>query len=66
MHFSDAHRYPPGTHYGLIVIRVPNAIKGADLLDVSVARLQTLAEDDIKGNIVIIEPDRTRIRRKPA
>jgi predicted nuclease of predicted toxin-antitoxin system len=62
--FANVERYPPGTHHGIVVLRFPSFITIGLLIEAAVARLAGLSEDDVKGNIVIIEPSQTRIRRK--
>jgi predicted nuclease of predicted toxin-antitoxin system len=62
--FSNITKFPPGSHPGLIVIRWPSQIRNRVLIEAIRTRLRTLAESDITGNTVIMEPDRTRIRRK--
>jgi hypothetical protein len=59
--FANALRFPPGSHPGIIVLRVPNAWtpserarRLANVLDD--ARLAVLA-----GAIVIVEPARVRV-----
>jgi predicted nuclease of predicted toxin-antitoxin system len=64
MDFSSAERFPIGTHHGIVVIRFPTSIRIERLIKGTVDRLRGLTEDDIKRNIVVVEPDRTRIRRK--
>ena len=61
--FSNLLRYPLGTHAGIVIARFPNEIP-VDLLNVSIATaLDGLAEHDLAGGLVIIEPGRIRLRR---
>jgi hypothetical protein len=46
-----------------VVLRFPSFIRRDELITHAVESLLGLTEGDIKGNIVIIEPDRTRIRK---
>jgi predicted nuclease of predicted toxin-antitoxin system len=62
--FSDSRAYPPGTHPGIIVLRVVHELSPALMVRQVMSRLDSLAESDIVGNIVVMEPSRTRIRRK--
>jgi len=64
--FADTTAYKLGSHRGIVVVRMPNRIRISHLIDVVTARMRTLADEDVTGNVVIIEPDRVRIRRKPA
>jgi predicted nuclease of predicted toxin-antitoxin system len=60
--FSDIRSYPPGTHAGIIALRLHR--QDVESTRVAVARvLATIAESDLAGNLVIVEPTRVRIRR---
>jgi len=60
--FSDIRTYPPGSHPGIVIIRTSKqdaeSCRNAILLALSI-----LDEQDIQGNLVIIEDARVRIRR---
>jgi predicted nuclease of predicted toxin-antitoxin system len=63
--FGDSNQYPPGTHAGIIVLRPEDDDKElflAFLEDV----LKNPGLEWFAGCIVIVEPDRTRIRRPTA
>ena len=64
--FSDERAYPPVAHHGVIVLRMGHGIKPVAMATRFSERLKGLDEADVIGNIVIMEPDRARIRRKPA
>lgn len=53
------------SHLGVIAIRIPSEIRNDVLIPQVTDRISELDESDVVGNIVIIEPDRTRIRREP-
>lgn len=56
-------RFPLGTHCGIIVANFPNEISTTDLnIQIHMA-LQGLPEEDLLNNLVIIEPNKIRIRR---
>lgn len=61
--FANAIQYPPGTHHGLVVIRYPSEITVSLLTEQIVESLAQLTESEFAGAIIIIEPDRLRIRR---
>ena len=61
--FANAVQYPPGTHQGLIVVRYPSEIKAKLLTEQIVESLAQVNESEFAGTIIIIEPDRIRIRR---
>ena len=60
--FSDIRRYAPGTHPGIIVLR----LRRQDIVSCSSALsrlLGSVAEDDIRRNLIIVEESRVRVRR---
>lgn len=61
--FSDVRRFPLGVHPGVVVARLPNEWTADRLVDVLVSALTTLADEDLRGALVIVEPLRIRIRR---
>ena len=62
--FSNLLRFPPGSHAGVIVARFPNEMPVAPLNQAILTSLLSLKEEDIRGNLVIIEPGRVRLRGK--
>ena len=61
--FSNLLRYPLGTHAGLVIARFPNEMP-VDRLNASVVNaVGGLAEHELAGGLVIIEPGRLRLRR---
>ena len=63
LNFSNLLRYPLGTHAGIVIARFPNEMP-VDRLNASVVgALEGLAEHEIAGGLVIIEPGRLRLRR---
>ena len=60
--FGDIRRYAPGTHAGIVVLRLPDESASA----VVRAMQRLMAQHDLKdlaGTIAIVEPARLRIRR---
>lgn len=60
--FSDARKYPPGSHPGIIILR----LRHQDIDHVIIAvegLLDGIPLDDLIGNLVIVEDTRIRIRR---
>jgi predicted nuclease of predicted toxin-antitoxin system len=64
--FANALRFPPGSHPGIVVLRVPNVWTPRERADRLAAALDesTLAKTD--GAIVIVEPARVRVLASPA
>jgi predicted nuclease of predicted toxin-antitoxin system len=60
--FGDIRRYPPGTHAGVVVLRLAEQSPAA--VGAAVRRLVTEHDlDDLSGTVAIVEPERLRIRR---
>lgn len=63
--FGDIRRYSPGTHPGIVVLRLPDESAAA-----VVRAIQRLLDqhdlEDLAGTITIVEPARLRIRRASA
>jgi predicted nuclease of predicted toxin-antitoxin system len=62
--FSNILDFPIGEHFGIVVSRFPNETSTKELNRQLVERIKGLTEEDVKGNLVIIEPGRTRIRKR--
>jgi predicted nuclease of predicted toxin-antitoxin system len=63
--FANLLRFPPGSHSGLIVLRVPNELPTHEVNQELLRALVDLRDEDLKGMLVIVEAGRTRIRRGP-
>lgn len=61
--FGSILRFTPGTYWGIIVANFPSEMPVPDLNIRIKKALNTLTKDDIKGNLVIIDPRKIRIRR---
>jgi predicted nuclease of predicted toxin-antitoxin system len=62
--FGNILRFPLGKHYGITIAHFPNEMPTREINRVLVELFAGLSEDDFKGNLIIIEPGRMRIRRK--
>ena len=62
--FGNLLNFPIGTHSGIVIAHFPNEISTTELNQHIILAFDNLTEDDYKGNLVIIEPGRIRIRRK--
>jgi len=63
--FSNILRFPLGQHFGIMVARFPNDMAPREINREIVNSLRDLGESDFKGNLIILEPGRIRIRRTP-
>ncbi len=61
--FANTLKYPPGTHQGIVVVRYPSKMPMDLLMEKVAASLAKLDEPEFAGALIIIEPDRIRIRR---
>jgi predicted nuclease of predicted toxin-antitoxin system len=58
--FSNALRFPPGSHPGIVVARLPDVLSPDDMASLIVTAIDALGAD-LNGAIVIVEPTRTRV-----
>jgi predicted nuclease of predicted toxin-antitoxin system len=61
--FANIITYPPGSHAGIVVAHFPNEIPTNTFNTQILSAVQSLEEMEIRGNLVMIEPGRIRIRR---
>ncbi|MFH1538462.1 MAG: DUF5615 family PIN-like protein [bacterium] len=62
--FGNLLNFPVGTHLGIVVVHFPNEVSVSEMNKQIGAALDSLSEDDVKGNLVVIEPGKIRIRRR--
>jgi predicted nuclease of predicted toxin-antitoxin system len=60
--FANTLQYPPGTHAGIIVARLPTSLPVLQVNAEILRALTELAGMILHGLLVIVEPGRTRIR----
>ena len=60
--FANITDYPP-PHFGIIVLRLPNSMPTANLIQEVLNGLRALAEHSLANAVVIVEPGRIRVRR---
>ncbi len=65
IHFGNILRFPIGQHFGIVIVHFPNEISTNEINYQIIERFANLKDDDFAGNLIIIEPNKTRIRRKP-
>jgi predicted nuclease of predicted toxin-antitoxin system len=63
--FGNILRFPLGAHFGIVLTRFPSEMSPREMNKDIVASLKDLDENDFKGNLVILEPGRIRIKRAP-
>jgi len=62
--FGNILRFPLGSHFGIVVAHFPNEMPTNEINRHLIGRFKDLSDDDFKGNLIIIEPRKIRIRRK--
>ena len=61
--FSSILLYPPGEHHGIIVAKLYR-LSVTDATQIFIKSFKTLNFNDIKGNIVIIDKKKVRVRKE--
>ena len=61
--FSNILRFPPGTHSGIIVVRVPDELPTSKVNQEVLNALGRLAGEELEGLLIVVEVGRVRIRR---
>jgi len=61
--FANILKFPLGLHYGIVVLHFPNEMSTILINKILISSISALEENDFLGNLIIIEPDRVRIKR---
>lgn len=61
--FANVLAFPLGTHRGIVVLRVPNELPTSEVNRALLEALEGLQEEDLIGNLLIVQPGRSRLRR---
>ncbi len=61
--FSSILLYPPGEHYGIIVVKLYR-LRVAEATKLFIDAITDITPEDISGNLVIIDRGKTRIRKE--
>jgi len=61
--FGNILQFPLGGHFGIVIVRFPNDMPFQRISEQLVERLKHFAEEDYRGNLIVIEPGKMRIRR---
>jgi predicted nuclease of predicted toxin-antitoxin system len=65
MGFSNILHFPIGSHFGILIGHFPNEMTTGEVNHQIVEGIRGFAEGDFKGNLIIVEPGKVRIRRSP-
>jgi hypothetical protein len=60
--FANARIYPPGSHYGVVLFRLPRESR-AGYLKLTEFLLSQLKLDDVIGALVVVSPGTIRVLR---
>ena len=63
MGFGNLLRFPVGSHAGIVIAHFPNELPTSEINRQIIVAFDSLTENDFKGNLIILEPGRVRIRR---
>lgn len=61
--FANTLTFPLGTHFGILVGRFGNEIPSHEVTKAIAAAIESLSEEEIRGNLITVEPGRIRLRR---
>jgi predicted nuclease of predicted toxin-antitoxin system len=61
--FGNELVYPPRTHHGVVLVRLPESLPGPALVQMATTPIVMVSSEDLSGAIVVVEPGRVRIRR---
>ena len=64
MGFGNILHFPIGRHFGIVIVHFPNEMTTHEINRQLVDRFREFTEDDFKGNLIIIEPGKVRIRKE--
>lgn len=62
--FGNILEFPMGSHAGIMIAHFPNKMSTVRINEELDKVLDDLHENDINGNLIVIEPGKVRIRRK--
>ena len=62
--FGNIMRFTIGSHFGIVIAHFPNEMSTGEINRQLIERFKEFAEDDFKGNLIIIEPGKVRLRRR--
>jgi predicted nuclease of predicted toxin-antitoxin system len=63
--FGNLLHFPLGSHSGIVIAHFPNELSTSELNNQILKAFKNLEENDFQGNLIILEPDKLRIRRNP-
>jgi predicted nuclease of predicted toxin-antitoxin system len=61
--FANILAFPAGTHFGIVVARLPNELAVADVNRIMAMALREISETELAGSLMIVDERRIHIRR---
>lgn len=61
--FANILEFPPRNYHGIVIISFPNEVPTAIIVSEMKRLIGKLKPSDFRGNLIIIEPGRVRIRK---
>ena len=61
--FANISKYPPKEYYGIVILDFPNEASTDFMMEETGKALVKIPLEDFKGNLIIIEPGKIRIRK---
>lgn len=61
--FGNPLRFPPTSHFGIVITRFPNEIPMREVARQLVEHLSSLHDEDYVSCVIVVEPGRLRIRK---
>jgi predicted nuclease of predicted toxin-antitoxin system len=61
--FANLLAFPPGGHFGILVLRLPNELSTRELNEILVRAVHELGAEDLHGALVVVQQHRVRLRR---
>jgi len=62
--FGNILHFPVGSHSGIVIAHFPNEVSTSELNNQIIKAFDAIPDSDFKGNLVILEPGKIRIRKK--
>lgn len=60
---SDLRRFPTGSEFGILLVRLPRVMATDDLNTRLIAAIREVTPEDLRGSIVVVGPRGIRLRR---
>src|SRR5580704_14206068 len=61
--FGNELVYPPHSHHGVNLVRIPETLPGPTIVQMTVTPIVMVSIEDLSGAIIVVEPGRVRSRR---